>query len=80
MAPQQNPAFLDQVTGIVLGYGLIGVVAAILAIAVFKLYTRNQVLNDTLFKVGQEAIAAQASTAAALNRLSDLLVRGKQPG
>ncbi len=76
----KSPAFLDQITAIVLGYGLIGVVAAVLALAVWKLYNRNQVLNDTLFKVGQEAIAAQQSTAAALNRLSDLLVRGKQPG
>ena len=75
-----HPTFLDQITGIVLGYGLIGVVAAVLGIAVYKLYNRNQQLNETLFKVGQESVAAQIKTAAALDRLSDLLVRGQKPG
>jgi hypothetical protein len=62
--------FVDQITAIVLGYGLIGAVAAVLAIAVVSLYKRNQTLNDALFKVGQDAITASILQANAYNAVT----------
>jgi hypothetical protein len=62
------------------GQGLTaGVVIAVLLLAVYKLYNRNQELHNTLYTVGRESVKANEATAAALNRLSDLLLRGKAP-
>lgn len=88
---QVPQSFLDQISTIVLGYGLIGVVAAIGWIAVYTLYKRNQELNSALVKLGQDAIAGQITMAntmqslreaivtlqATTQKLSDLIIGGK---
>lgn len=69
-------AFLEYV--LTNGITQVAVIVA-LAFAVYKLYNRNQELHSTLYEVGKESVKANEATAAALNRLSDLLVRGRAP-
>lgn len=67
------------ISNMLLGLGLPGVIIIALGFAVWKLYNRNQELHSTLYEVGKESVKANEATAAALNRLSDLLVRGRVP-
>lgn len=69
----------ESISNILLGLGLPGVIIIVLGFAVWKLYNRNQELHSTLYEVGRESVKANEATAAALNRLSDLLVRGRAP-
>lgn len=69
-------AFLEYV--LANGITQISVIVA-LAFAVYKLYNRNQELHSTLYEIGRESVKANEATTAALNRLSDLLVRGRAP-
>ena len=69
----------ESISNILLGLGLPGVIVIVLGFAVWKLYNRNQELYSTLYEVGKESVKANEATAAALNRLSDLLVRGRAP-
>lgn len=69
----------ESISNILLGLGLPGVIIIVLGFAVYKLYNRNQGLHSTLYEVGKESVEANEATAAALNRLSDLLVRGRAP-
>lgn len=67
------------ISEMLLGLGLPGVIIIVLGFAVWKLYNRNQELHSTLYEVEKESVKANEATAAALNRLSDLLVRGRAP-
>ena len=69
----------ESISQMLLGLGLPGVIIIALGYAVWKLYNRNQELHETLYEVGKESVKANEATAAALNRLSDLLVRGRVP-
>ena len=69
----------EPISNMLLGLGLPGVIIIVLGLAVYKLYNRNQELHSTLYEVGKESVKANEATAAALNRLSDLLVRGRVP-
>lgn len=69
----------ESISNILLGLGLPGVIIIVLGFAVWKLYNRNQELHSTLYEVGKESVKTNEATAAALNRLSDLLVRGRAP-
>ena len=69
----------ESISNILLGLGLPGVIIIVLGFAVWKLYNRNQELHSTLYEVGKESVKANEATAATLNRLSDLLVRGRAP-
>ena len=69
----------ESISNILLGLGLPGVIIIVLGFAVWKLYNRNQELHSTLYEVGKESVKANEATAAAFNRLSDLLVRGRAP-
>lgn len=69
-------AFLEHV--LANGITQISVIVA-LAFAVYKLYNRNQELHSTLYEIGRESVKANEATTAALNRLSDLLFRGRAP-
>ena len=69
----------ESISNILLGLGLPGVIIIVLGFAVWKLYNRNQELHSTLYEVGKESVKANEATAAALDRLSDLLVRGRVP-
>jgi hypothetical protein len=70
---------VESVVQQLLGQGLAGVVIIGLGFAVWKLYQRNQELHTTLYEIGTESVKANEATAAALNRLSDLLLRGRAP-
>lgn len=70
---------INQVTEIVLAQGFVGVIVLVLGICVLKLYNRNQELHQTLYDVGRESVKTNEATAAAINRLSDMLVRGRAP-
>lgn len=77
---EERATALEQVITVLLSQGLTsGVVIAILVFAVWKLYQRNQELHRTLYEVGRESIKSNEAVTAALNRLSDLLVRGRLP-
>ena len=69
----------QSISEMLLKLGLPGVIIIALGFAVWKLYNRNQELHSTLYEVGKESVKANEATAAALNRLSDLLVRGRVP-
>ena len=69
----------ESISNILLGLGLPGVIIIVLGFAVWKLYNRNQELHSTLYEVGKESVKTNEATAAALDRLSDLLVRGRAP-
>lgn len=70
---------IEQIVQMLLGQGLPGLIILALGFAVYKLYSRNQELHTTLYEVGKESVKANEATAAALNRLSDLLLRGRAP-
>lgn len=70
---------VEQIVTLLLGQGLPGLIILGLGFTVYKLYNRNQELHETLYEVGRESVKANETTAAALNRLSDLLVRGRAP-
>lgn len=70
---------VQDIVSMLLGQGLPGLIILSLGFAVWKLYNRNQELHETLYEVGRESIKANEATAAALNRLSDLLLRGRAP-
>lgn len=70
---------VQSIVSMLLGQGLPGLMILALGFAVYKLYNRNQELHDTLYEVGRESVKANEATAAALNRLSDLLLRGRAP-
>lgn len=70
---------VSQIVQTLLGHGLPGLIIIALGFAVWKLYSRNQELHTTLYEVGRESVKANEATAAALNRLSDLLLRGRAP-
>lgn len=70
---------ISKAAEVVLGLGLPGVIILILALAVYKLYNRNQELHQTLYDVGRESVKTNEATAAALNRLSEMLYRGRAP-
>lgn len=75
---QGAPGAVDQIITLLLSQGLPGLIILVLGFAVWKLYTRNQELHSTLYDVGRESVKANETTAAALNRLSDLLIRGRE--
>ena len=70
---------VSQIVQTLLGHGLPGLIIIALGFAVWKLYSRNQELHTTLYVVGRESVKANEATTAALNRLSDLLLRGRAP-
>ncbi|MET3649075.1 hypothetical protein [Phyllobacterium ifriqiyense] len=70
---------VDAVVNLLIGLGLPGVIIITLGFAVHRLYNRNQELLDTMVETGRETVKAQKTATASINRLSDLLLRGKAP-
>jgi hypothetical protein len=70
---------IGQIIAFFIAQGLSGVMILGLGFAVYKLYNRNQELAETLREVGRESVKANEQTVAALNRLSDLLLRARAP-
>lgn len=62
-----------------LGLGLPGIIILAQGFINWKLYTRNQELHTTLYDVGRESVKAHESTVAALDRLSNVLLRSRAP-
>ncbi len=82
IAPQNFPIPLppDIVTTLIdpiMERGISGAFILLLLFAVFKLYNRNQELHTTLYETGRESVKANEAMSAALNRLTDLLLRGR---
>ncbi|SDP92601.1 hypothetical protein SAMN05428967_4485 [Phyllobacterium sp. YR620] len=73
------PGAVDAVVNLLIGLGLPGVIIIALGFAVYRLYNRNQELLDTMVETGRETVKAQEAATASINRLSDLLLRGKAP-
>lgn len=73
-----DPASTAKGLDILFGLGLPGLIILALGYAVAKLYNQNQELHKALFEIGRDAIKSNETTVAALNRLSDLLLRGKE--
>lgn len=53
--------------------GLQGLIIAALAFACYRLYTRNQELNNTLVDITKETVRSAESSTASINRLIDIL-------
>ena len=67
-----------KIVEMLLGQGPYGLIIIGLSVGIYKLYTRNQELHSTLYDMGREQVKANEAVTAALNRLSDLLVRGRR--
>jgi hypothetical protein len=74
----ESAGALEKAVNFLLEQGLSGLIILALGLAVWKLYTRNQELHTTLYDVGRESVRANETTAAALNRLSDLLLHSSR--
>lgn len=74
---EPHSGVVESLTSLLLSQGLSG--AVILGLGWFNLiqYRRNNELSDTNYKLGLEVTKAQEQTVSALNRLSDLLLRGR---
>lgn len=74
---EPHSGVIDSISSLLLSQGLSGL--AIFALGYFNLiqYRRNNELSDTNYKLGLEVTKAQEQTVAAINRLSDLLLRGR---
>lgn len=70
---------IEPITQQLLSLGLPGVIIIALGFAVYRLYSRNQEQNDTMVEMTRETVKAQEAATASINRLSDLLLRGKAP-
>lgn len=69
---------MDALATQLLSYGAPGATVLVLLYVVRTLYQRNETLNDTLRDLVGKYSGDQATTANALNRLSDLLVSRKE--
>jgi hypothetical protein len=76
-ALNQPGAVMDKIVDYLLGQGLSGVIIICLGYVCHKLYNRNQELHNTLYEVGRESVKANQAMTAALHRLSDLLLHGR---
>lgn len=74
---EETAGAIAKIVDLLLSQGLSGLMILGLGFAVYKLYNRNQELHATLYEIGREGIRANEATTAALNRLADLLVRGR---
>jgi hypothetical protein len=70
---------IEPVIQLLVGLGLPGVIIIALGYAVNRLYNRNQQLLDAMMEMTGETVKAQEAATASINRLSDLLLRGKAP-
>jgi hypothetical protein len=68
---------VEQIVALLLSLGLPGVIIIALAYAYLQKDKRVNELQDTLFDVGRESAKAMEANTASLNRLSDMLLRGK---
>lgn len=66
-----------KVVDTVLALGLPGVIIVVLAIVVRSLWMDNKELHKSLNEVSVKSVQALEQNTAALTRLSDLLLRGK---
>lgn len=71
-------ASLLKIVDSLLGQGPYGAIIIALSIALYKVYTRNQELNTTLYDMSREQVRANEAMTTALNKLSDLLMRGRR--
>ena len=69
---------LDGIAELVLARGFDGAIIASLAWVSYRFYTRNQELHETMNKLAVASVEAQAKTAAAIDKMVDILrLRGK---
>lgn len=61
---------LAKIVDLLVGNGLSGVVILVLGFAVYRLYTRNEELQEKRIDDGKEAIKAMESTGRALDMLT----------
>lgn len=73
-----NLGVVESVSSLLLNLGLPGVIILASGYMNFIQYRRNNELSDTIYKLGLEVTRAQESAVAAINRLSDLLLRGSR--
>lgn len=62
-----------------LGLGLPGVIIIALGYMVYRLDNRNEKKEEAMREMQVDFVKAQEAATAALNRLSDILLRGKAP-
>ena len=73
----ENGSVIDQMAQVVLGLGLPGVVIVFLGLALRVLWTENKDLHRLLHDTSTKGIQAIEQNTAAITRLTDLLLRGK---
>ena len=74
-----DPGALSEFIKILTGLGLPGLVIAALAWHDWQVQKRNMALNDKILDVTEKYATAAAGMTQAVNRLGDMLLRGKAP-
>jgi hypothetical protein len=76
---ESDPGAIAEFVKILTGLGLPGLVIAALAWHDWQVQKRNMSLNDKLLDVTEKYSNAVGGMTTAVNRLGDLLLRGKAP-
>lgn len=74
---EPHSGVFESIASVLVNQGLSGIVILCLGFFNWVQYRRTNELSDTLYKLGLEVTKAQEQTVAAINRLSDLLLRGR---
>jgi len=73
-----SPEVVSQLVSVLLPLGLPGVALVALALTIRGLWQDNKALRQQGFDFAIKSTAAMEANTAALNRISDTLIRGKQ--
>lgn len=74
-----DPGLIASFIKILTDLGLPGLIIGALAWHDWQVQKRNIALNDTLLKVTENYATATATMTASLNRIGDMILRGKAP-
>lgn len=79
METTADPGVLSAFIKILTDLGLPGLIIAALGWHDWQVQKRNAALNDTLLKVTENYASGIATNTAAINRIGDMILRGKVP-
>lgn len=79
METTADPGVLSAFIKILTDLGLPGLIIAALGWHDWQVQKRNATLNDTLLKVTENYASGIATNTAAINRIGDMILRGKVP-
>ena len=74
-----DPGIVAPLLKILTDLGLPGLIIAALGWHDWQIQKRNMALNDAIVKITENYATATATSTAALNRIADVILRGKIP-